>query len=62
MTVAPPVRQLAAPVASADSERPSEGDRPANGVIEVELRSGVKLRLTGTVDVTVLRQVLSALS
>jgi hypothetical protein len=31
-------------------------------VIEVELRSGVKLRLTGAVDAVVLRQVLSALS
>jgi hypothetical protein len=31
-------------------------------VIEVELRSGAKLRLTGAVDTAVLRQVLSALS
>lgn len=37
-------------------------DRPANGVIEVELRSGVKLRITGAVDAAALRQVLSALS
>jgi transposase len=37
-------------------------DRPTGGgVIEVELPSGVKLRLTGAVDAALLRQVLSAL-
>ncbi len=39
-----------------------EPDRPANGTIEVELTSGVKLRLTGAVDEGALRRVLSALS
>ena len=39
-----------------------EADRPAGGVIEVELPSGIKLRLTGAVDAALLRQVLSALS
>jgi transposase len=39
-----------------------EGDRPADGIIEVELPSGVKLRLTGAVDEAALRRVLSALS
>jgi hypothetical protein len=37
-------------------------DRPPDGIIEVELLSGVKLRLTGTVDEVALRRVLSALS
>ena len=37
-------------------------DHPASGVIEMELLSGVKLRLTGAVDEATLRQVLSALS
>ena len=36
-------------------------DRPADGIIEVELPSGVKLRLTGAVDEAALRRVLSAL-
>lgn len=39
-----------------------EVDRPASGAIEVKLRSGVKLRITGAVDETALRRVLSALS
>jgi transposase len=47
---------------SAASARPEPAaDQPA-GVIEVELRSGMKLRLTGPVDAVALRQVLSALS
>ena len=41
---------------------PPEPDRPADGIIEVELPSGVKLRLTGAVDEAALRRVLSALS
>ena len=41
---------------------PPEPDRPAEGIIEVELPSGVKLRLTGAVDEVALRRVLSALS
>ena len=60
--VTPPVGQLAAPVASADLASPPEADRPAGGIIEVELPSGVKLRLTGAVDEAALRRVLSALS
>ena len=39
-----------------------ETDRRADGTIEVELPSGVKLRLTGAVDEVALRRVLSALS
>ena len=41
---------------------PPEPDRPAEGIIEVELLSGVTLRLTGAVDEVALRRVLSALS
>jgi hypothetical protein len=52
---------LAAPAASADLASPPEADRPAGG-IEVELPSGVKLRLTGAVDEAALRRVPSALS
>jgi transposase len=62
--VAPPVGELTA-VAAAPTEPGATGptvERPVNGVIEVELRSGVKLRLTGAVDGGVLQQVLSALS
>ena len=62
VTVTPPVGQLAAPAASADVASPPEADRPAGSIIEVELPSGVKLRLTGAVDEAMLRQVLSALS
>jgi transposase len=40
----------------------SEANWPAGGAIEVELPSGVKLRLTGAVDEAALRRVLSALS
>jgi transposase len=60
--VGPPVGQLVAPAASADPAAPSEAARPVGGMIEVELASGVKLRLTGAVDETMLRRVLSALS
>jgi hypothetical protein len=59
VTLAPPVEQ----VALADPVLPNrEAGRPANGMTEVELPSGVKLRLTGAVDETALRRVLSALS
>lgn len=61
--VASPLGQLAS--VSADVDPIAAGpeiDRPAGGTIEVELPSGVKLRLTGAVDATALRQVLSALS
>jgi transposase len=61
VTVTPPVGQLAAPAASADPAS-SEAERPVGGMIEVELPSGVKLRLTGAVDEAALRRVLSALS
>ena len=61
--VAPPVGDAAVARAPCDLERTlSDADGPAGGTIEVELRSGVKLRLTGAVDTAVLRQVLSALS
>ncbi len=47
-------------------ERPSVIDRRPDGgdraTIEVELPSGIKLRLTGTVDAAALRQVISALA
>ena len=39
-----------------------EADPPADSIIEVELPSGVKLRLVGAVDEVSLRRVLSALS
>lgn len=57
--LAPPIAELA-PVNLAPT--PPEADRPAAGIIEVALPSGVKLRLTGTVDEAALRRVLSALS
>jgi transposase len=61
--VAPAVGELPLAAVSLDPVSPDgEADRPGVGTIEVELRSGVKLRLTGTVDAAVLRQVLSALS
>jgi transposase len=61
--VAPPVDELPAATAPIDPARPDgDADRPAGGLIEVELRSGIKLRLTGAVDTSLLRQVLSALS
>ena len=60
MRLAPPVEELALAPASIDSA-PAEADRLADGVIEVELPSGVKLRLTGAVDEGALRRVLSAL-
>ncbi|HEX3861796.1 MAG TPA: transposase [Stellaceae bacterium] len=61
--VAPPVREVAAACAPCDpAPALSETDRPVGGTIEVELRSGVKLRITGAVDAAALQQVLSALS
>ena len=60
--VSPAVGEL--PAASAPPEPASiipAADQPA-GVIEVELPSGVKLRIIGAVDAAALRQVLSALS
>lgn len=62
ITVAPPVGQLEPPAASAEPAASSEDNQPAGGTIEVELPSGVKVRLTGAVDEAALRRVLSALS
>jgi transposase len=61
--VVPPVEALP-PAAVPDDPMPSlsAADRPTNGTIEVELPSGVRLRLTGPVDEVALRRVLSALS
>lgn len=51
MTVSPPLGQLAAVSSDVDPvSANSEVNRPAGGAIEVELLSGVKLRITGTVD------------
>jgi transposase len=61
--VAPPVGELPTVAAPLDRVPPvGEADQPAGGTIEVELRSGVKLRITGAVGAAVLRQVLTALS
>lgn len=60
--LAPPVAELAAAVAADPAPTLPEPDRPADGIIEVELPSGVKLRLSGAVDEVLLRRVLSALS
>jgi transposase len=61
--VVPPVNELPAATAAIDPVPPGgEADRPTGGLIEVELPSGVKLRISGAVDAAVLRQVLSALS
>ena len=61
--VAPPVGELAAASAPADpAPILADAERPADGMIEVELPSGVKLRITGAVDEAALRRVLSALS
>jgi transposase len=61
--LASPVEELAsAPVPVGPVPALPEPDRPVNGTIEVELPSGVKLRLTGAVDEGALRRVLSALS
>ena len=61
--VAPPVDELLAATGPIDPMPPDgAADRPTGGLIEVELPSGIKLRLTGAVDAALLRQVLSALS
>jgi transposase len=61
--LAPPVEQLALATAPVDPvPTPPELDRRVDGIIEVELPTGVKLRLTGAVDEAALRRVLSALS
>ena len=63
MRLAPPVEELPMAAAPVDP-MPTlpEPDRRADGTIEVELPSGVKLRLSGAVDEAALRRVLSALS
>jgi transposase len=60
--LAPPVEPLALATAPLDPVPTLEPDRQTAGIIEVELPSGVKLRLTGAVDEAALRWVLSALS
>jgi transposase len=60
--LAPPVEELAFTAPVDPVRTPAESDRPTDGIIEVELPSGVKLRLTGAVDEAALRRVLSALS
>jgi transposase len=61
--LATPVEELSSAAVPVDLATPlPEPDRPADGIIEVELPSGVKLRLTGAVDEVALRRVLSALS
>jgi transposase len=61
--LASPVEKLLRATAPVDpAPTLPESDRRADGTIEVELPSGVKLRLTGAVDEAGLRRVLSALS
>ena len=61
--LASPVEKLLRATAPVDpAPTLPESDRRADGTIEVELPSGVKLRLTGAVDEVALRRVLSALS
>jgi transposase len=58
----PPIEELPSAAVPVDPvPSPPAPDRLAEGIIEVELPSGVKLRLTGTVDEVTLRRVLSAL-
>jgi transposase len=56
VTADPPVEPVAMP------EPPPISAPPSNGAIEVELPSGVRLRVNGMVDEGALRQILSALS
>jgi transposase len=56
-----PVARLPPPETTVEAPQVSL-TAPHDGLIEVELRSGVKLRLTGDVDEAALRRVLSALS
>jgi hypothetical protein len=61
--LAPPAEELALATAPVDPVPTlAEPDRPTDGIIEVELPSGVKLRLTDAADEVALRRVLSALS
>jgi transposase len=59
----PPVEELPSAAMPIDPATPRpDPDRPSDGMIEVELPSGVKLRLSGAIDEVALRRVLSALS
>jgi transposase len=61
--LAPPVEELAMAAAPADPvPKLPEADPLADSIIEVELPSGVKLRLVGAIDEVSLRRVLSVLS
>ena len=60
--LAPPVEELPLAAAPVDPGPTLPEPNPTDGIIEVELPSGVKLRLTGAVDEVALRRVLSALS
>jgi transposase len=60
--VAPPIDELPAGTPIDPVPPVVDGDRSTSCLIEVELPSGVKLRVTGAVDAAMLRQVLSALS
>jgi transposase len=51
------LRPSPASVPNADCDLP----RPAGGVIEIELKSGARVRISGAVDVAALRQVLELL-
>ena len=57
-----PALQLSLPETIVDAPLVTPAPSHGDGLIEVELLSGVKLRLTGDVDEAALRRVLSALS
>ncbi len=57
-----PAALLPSPEMIVDTPLVSLAAPPNDGLIEVELPSGVKLRLTGDIDEAALRRVLSALS
>ena len=57
VSVAAEPPSLPAPVAA----REEPASTPAPGLVEVELPSGVKLRISGEVEATALRRILSAL-
>ena len=59
---AEPAAQLPSPETIDDAPMVSPAASHGDGLIEVELPSGVKLRLTGDIDEAALRRVLSALS
>lgn len=53
----PPLRSAPVPA----KEEPAPTPAPAPGLVEVELPSGVRLRISGEVEVAALRHILSAL-